>query len=82
MISMSKRYKFKKHQESSSDSDLFLHKHCDVCNRMIPPDQEYCSKECRTKVETKKKVKKKKNYWTYGIIAFVVIGVVIVLLFL
>ena len=82
MISMSKRYKFKKHQESSSSSDLFLHKHCDVCNRIIPPDQEYCSVECKTTVESKKKIKKKKNYWTYGIIAFVVIGVIIVILVL
>ena len=82
MISMSKRYKFKKHQETSSSSDLFLHKHCDVCNRMIPPDQDYCSEECKTTVETKKKVKKKKNYWIYGIIAFVVIGAIIVILVL
>ena len=82
MISMSKGYKFKKHQESSSSSDLFLHKHCDVCNRIIPPDQDYCSEECKATVETKKKIKKKKNYWIYGIIAFVVIGAIIVILVL
>jgi len=82
MISMSKGYKFKKHQESSSSSDLFLHKHCDVCNRMIPPDQVYCSVDCKSKIETEKKVKKKKNYKTYGIVAFVVIAVIIVIVLL
>ncbi|MHA1727798.1 MAG: DUF2116 family Zn-ribbon domain-containing protein [Promethearchaeota archaeon] len=79
---MSKGYKFKKYQDGSKQSEIFPHKHCSVCSRMIPPDQEYCSDECRLKTNYKKKTQKKKNYRTFGIIAFVIVAVIIVMVIL
>ncbi len=28
------------------------HRHCQVCGKVIPPDQTFCSKACREKFES------------------------------
>ena len=79
---MSKRYKFKKHQETQTETDIFLHKHCSVCDKMISPDSEYCSEECENRVNTKNKSDKKKKYLNYGIIGIVIVGFTLIIIFL
>jgi len=76
---MSKKYKFKKHQETQTESDLFLHKHCTVCDKIISPDEEYCSEECKNHVASKKKSQKKKNYLNYGVIIFIVVIFIVII---
>lgn len=76
---MSKKYKFKNQQETTENS-IFPHKHCPVCNKIIPPSDEYCSKDCSGLVTQKKQKDKKKQKKTIGI--FIVVIVVIVVVFL
>lgn len=77
---MSKRYKFKKHQEIHYDSDIFPHKHCSVCNKMMDPEHEYCSEKCRNHVESQDKQKKKRKYRTVGIIVIVFVVILVIVL--
>ncbi len=50
---------------------IVQHKHCPVCGRAIPPDEEFCSDECREKMEILAK-KKRLFYYAYmGLVVFV-----------
>ncbi len=40
---------------------LVQHKHCRICNKAVPLDEEVCSEECQSKLEQFKKANKKKN---------------------
>jgi predicted nucleic acid-binding Zn ribbon protein len=49
------------------------HRHCKVCGRVCPTDEEVCSKTCRTKRETVLKAKRNYTYLLYGLIAFLLL---------
>ncbi len=40
---------------------LVQHKHCRICSKAVPLDEEVCSEECQAKLEQFMKANKKKN---------------------
>ena len=83
MSTQKKSYKFRKYQAKTSEGNtVFLHKHCPVCNRMVPPEGEYCSDACKALLENKDKGKKKKLYRNiaFFVIAMVLLVVVMIIL--
>ena len=40
---------------------LVQHKHCRICNKAVPLDEDVCSEECQSKLEQYIKANKKKN---------------------
>lgn len=74
-----------KYDQYRNKSEVFPHKHCTVCNKMIPEDDNefdtYCSLECSGYTSSQKKNKKKKNWIMFGsygvmIIVFIVIMII------
>jgi predicted nucleic acid-binding Zn ribbon protein len=51
------------------------HSHCLNCDDPVEEGQEYCSEECRLKVESDARKERNKNYFLYGMIAVVLIAV-------
>lgn len=47
------------------------HKHCIVCGRAVPPEEDFCSTECRDKYTSAEKSKNKKS----NVQLFLLIGV-------
>ena len=37
------------------------HRHCIVCGKAVPPDEDFCAQGCRDKYQTAEKSKSKKN---------------------
>lgn len=66
------KQKYSKYDKYSYNAEIFPHKHCPVCNKMIPEDEDYCSEECRMIATKEEKGSKKK------IIIFVVIYIVVI----
>jgi predicted nucleic acid-binding Zn ribbon protein len=58
------------------EDQLYHHKHCPTCNKMIPEDDDYCSKGCMGHSERKDKGNKKK------IGGFVLVYVVVIVTFI
>ena len=63
---------------------IYPHRHCTVCNNMIPEENseygEYCSLECSGSIKQQKQGKKKKRILTfafYGLVAVVFVVVII-----
>ncbi|MHA1647369.1 MAG: DUF2116 family Zn-ribbon domain-containing protein [Promethearchaeota archaeon] len=71
--------KFEKYKKS----EIFPHKHCPVCNKMVPEEGsefgEYCSEECQASI--KKGKKSKKRQWIIMIGAYVVVFAVMIVIF-
>ncbi len=44
------------------------HKHCKVCEKPIPLDEEFCSEKCRTEYQEFVNKRKKRRYILYGLI--------------
>jgi len=65
-----------KYEKYSYTKDIFPHKHCPVCDKMMPEKQDYCSEECAKISKKKDKGSKKKIFFFVAIYI-----VVIVLLF-
>ncbi len=63
-----------KYHRYAAPSDIYPHKHCPVCNKLIEEDEDYCSEECSMVSNKKEKGSKKK------IAFFVVIYVVVIVL--
>ena len=40
---------------------LVQHKHCRICSKAVPIDEDVCSEECQGKLEQFQKANKKKN---------------------
>ncbi len=50
------------------------HKHCKICNKPIPLEEEFCSEECREEYEDLVSSRKKKQYLLYGLfIVFMIV---------
>ena len=77
---MSQAKKYYKYKKYSYDAEIFPHKHCPVCNRMMPEDQDYCSEECRL-IATKEKKGSKKKIALFVIIYVAVIAAMFIVLF-
>lgn len=43
------------------------HKHCKVCNKPIPLDEEFCSEKCRKEYEDLVDSRKKRQYVLYAL---------------
>ena len=63
---------------------IYPHRHCKVCNKMIPEENsefgEYCSPECSGSTKQKKQGKKKKRilmFSFYGIVAVVLVVIIL-----
>jgi predicted nucleic acid-binding Zn ribbon protein len=37
------------------------HRHCVICGKAVPPEEDFCSQACRDKYSTTEKSKNKKN---------------------
>ena len=57
---------------------LLQHKHCMICGKAIPLDEEYCSPECKGVMQTK--VKKRRTTWYLYLLLFA--ALIMVMLFL
>ncbi|MCD6461595.1 MAG: DUF2116 family Zn-ribbon domain-containing protein [Thermoplasmata archaeon] len=58
------------------DEDIVVqHKHCPVCGRAMPLEEEYCSEECREKMEVLVK-KKKMFYYVYMFLMVFIIALI------
>jgi len=50
------------------------HKHCKICNKPIPLEEEFCSEECREEYEDLVSSRKKRQYLLYGLfIVFMIV---------
>lgn len=60
---------------------LIQHKHCGVCGRAIPADEEVCSDKCKQEREAILKKRKSYIYLMYGaiivMIVFLFVGLVL-----
>lgn len=74
--------KYSKYKEKN---DIFPHKHCSICFKLIPEEDwefgEYCSLECQNQTESQKKGKKKRTIFMIGsyavmIVVFIVITII------
>ncbi|MFW5927847.1 MAG: DUF2116 family Zn-ribbon domain-containing protein [Thermoplasmatota archaeon] len=53
------------------------HKHCKVCNKPIPLDEEFCSQKCRDEYEELVNSRKKRQYLLYAL--FIIFMIVLFL---
>jgi predicted nucleic acid-binding Zn ribbon protein len=49
------------------------HRHCKVCGKVVGPQDEFCSKACRTKRQTQASSRKNYMYFLYAIMVFLVL---------
>lgn len=67
-------------QQKKEKPKIIDHRHCIVCGRAIPPDEQVCSPDCREKLELSKE--KEKRSRRMMLIIYVVMVVVILIFFL
>jgi len=60
---------------------LLQHKHCRICDKAIPVDEETCSEECKTKLEALIKKRRTNVYIIWGLLIVVVVVFVILPMF-
>jgi predicted nucleic acid-binding Zn ribbon protein len=78
-----KSYKFEKLKDPDSISTTtYPHKHCPVCNRMVDPEEEYCSEECQEAVKKKDRKGKIRMYVMIGVAVIAMVAVVVLSLVL
>lgn len=53
------------------------HKHCKICQKPIPLDEEFCSEKCEEEYEDIVSSRKKKQYLVYGLLAVLLILMVL-----
>ena len=41
---------------------ILQHKHCQICGKAVPIEEDFCSEECKEKME---QMVKKKRLWMY-----------------
>ncbi|MEM0079644.1 MAG: DUF2116 family Zn-ribbon domain-containing protein [Nitrososphaerota archaeon] len=51
------------------------HRHCKICARAIPPDEEFCSEKCKQVFEDYRRREKRSRY-----LFFIIYGVLMMLL--
>ncbi len=78
---MSKYSKGKFAKYSEVNEEVFPHKHCPVCNGMMPETEEFCSPECGGVEKQKGKGKKRKIILFASIYGVVIIAFVIFMIF-
>lgn len=71
---MSKSWK-----ESLKNRRYDPHKHCIVCGRAIPMEQDFCSTECKDQYTKTDKSRNKKNTIQFVVIAVVMVVMIVVL---
>ena len=59
--------------ETEMVEKLPQHKHCGVCGRAIPADDEFCNDECTAKHDSLLKKRKTYVYMMYGAIIIMII---------
>ena len=63
---------------------IYPHRHCSVCNNMIPEEDsefgEYCSPECSGSIKQQKQGKKKKRILMFGLYGLTAVVLVVVLI--
>lgn len=52
---------------------IIQHKHCSICGKAIPAEEEYCSENCKERFEAIQKKKKNLMYIMYGLMFFLLI---------
>ena len=52
---------------------LLQHRHCQVCSKAIPYNEEYCSSECKTEFEALVKKRKGYIYIIYGTMILIIV---------
>jgi predicted nucleic acid-binding Zn ribbon protein len=52
---------------------LLQHKHCRICEKAIPFEEEFCSEECKTKWNIILKRRKWTMYFFYGIVILFIV---------
>lgn len=67
-------------QQKKDRPKIFDHRHCVVCGRAIPPNEQTCSPDCKEKLEISREKEKKSRRMM--LIIYVVVIVILLLLFL
>lgn len=63
-----------KYSKYASDAQIYPHKHCSVCNKLINIDQNVCSEECGMATKKKDKKSKKRIFsWIFAYVAAIVV---------
>lgn len=67
----------KPRKKTQVELDVAEHKHCEVCGRVIPPDERYCSPKCEEKAaKEKQSMERLRKIWIAMIIIFIVLMIV------
>ncbi len=53
------------------------HKHCRICQKPVPLDEDFCSEECKDEYDDLLSSRKKKQYVVYGLL--IVLFIVMIL---
>ncbi|MBS3817607.1 MAG: DUF2116 family Zn-ribbon domain-containing protein [Candidatus Thermoplasmatota archaeon] len=51
------------------------HKHCKICAKPIPLDEDFCSEKCREEYQDMVSERKKKQYIFYALLAVLIVVV-------
>ena len=76
--STSKKQAAKKFSKYGDSDNIYPHKHCPTCNKIIDETEEFCSVECGTFDKKKDKKSKKKLFGFIGVYVVVVIVFIVV----
>lgn len=57
------------------------HKHCKICEKPIPLDEDFCSKKCENEFEEIVKGRKKKQYIVYALFIIFLVVMALSLIF-
>jgi len=67
-------------QQKKEKPKIVDHRHCVICGKAIPPDEQTCSPDCKEKLELSREKEKKSRRMM--LIIYVVMIVALLLLFL
>jgi predicted nucleic acid-binding Zn ribbon protein len=62
-----------KYAQYSHDVNIFPHKHCPTCDKMIEETEDYCSERCGLATKSKDKKQKRQIFIFIGIYAVVIV---------
>jgi predicted nucleic acid-binding Zn ribbon protein len=61
--------------------DVPDHRHCEICGRVVPPNERYCSPKCEEKAaKERKSMERFRKIWIAILVAFTIFMVIQILL--
>ena len=62
-------------------TDVPDHRHCEICGRVVPPNEKYCSPKCEEKaVKERKSMERFRKIWIAILVAFTIFMIIQILL--